>query len=270
MSQSATFQHRQPTHLRILSRPEWVETIVLTLKQRALESGACDAHAANRLVVALTEAITNAIVHGNFGLSSELKEEPGAFKRALDEKIDDLDSVSRLVDIRMDFESDRCVWTVTDQGSGFDFEHVLEQLDSDDPQVMLSSGRGVAIMRAFVDEVSWEDGGRRIRLAIDLGERANKRSCSRKRYTAPVAVCIDSDSRKTIPGIARDLSQSGIAFVAEEMVPVGTRVDLLLDTRQKDSASVRGCVVRCCPLAGEFFDVAVQFDEPLDEELKQM
>lgn len=265
MSQSATYVHRQPTHLRILSRPEWVETIVLTLKKRAMESGACDVHTANRLVVALTEAITNAIVHGNFGLDSSLKEEPGAFKRALDEKMDDLESVSRLVDIRMDFEPGRCVWTVTDQGTGFDVNGLLKRLDSDDPQIVLSSGRGVSIMRAFVDEVSWEDGGRRVRLAIDLGEREDHRQSTRRRYTAPVAVRIGNGGCDPRAGIARDLSRTGIAFVTEYEIPVGVNVEVTLDTRRRDSNVISGRTVRCGYLAGDFHDIAVQFDEPLSE-----
>lgn len=266
MSQSATFKHRQPTHLRILSRPEWVETIVMTLRKRAIESGACDEHSANRIVVALTEAITNAIVHGNFGLSSALKEQPTEFKRALDDKLNDLESVSRLVDIRMDFEPGRCVWTVSDQGKGFDFRALLDRLDNDDdPDAFLSSGRGVAIMRAFVDEISWEDGGRRVRLAIDLGEREDHRMSPRRKYTAPVSIRVGNAGSAPRTGIARDLSCTGIAIVTESEIPVGANVELTLDVRREDSPVVTGKIVRCAGLAGEFHDVAVHFDEPLAE-----
>src|SRR5688500_2996543 len=72
--------------LRLPTRLELVGKTVEFLRERATSCGVCDGRADN-LVMALHEALTNAIVHGNLGISSELKEFPGgAFAKALAER----------------------------------------------------------------------------------------------------------------------------------------------------------------------------------------
>src|SRR5687767_5731704 len=78
------------TRLSIPSRPELVPAVVELLREKARLCGACQETRANKLVLALHEALTNAIVHGNLELSSELKErEDDAFARALAERAAD-------------------------------------------------------------------------------------------------------------------------------------------------------------------------------------
>lgn len=246
-------------HLRILSRPEWVEPVVMFIKHRAAAMGITDADQLNRLVVAMTEAISNAIIHGNFGLPSSLKEEPAAFGKALAEKSADPAAVSRVVDIRVERCEDRCVWTVTDQGEGFDVKAMLQELEMDKPDAdFVASGRGVAIMRAFVDEVAWGDGGRQIRLSINVGAASNQRRSVRKKYTAAVALQADGSS-KPIECIARDLSQHGIGIVAPIPFEQGSTVTITLNLRHPSQRLVRGRVVRCRMLSGDYHDVAIEF-----------
>src|SRR5207249_2743985 len=72
------------TRLRIPSRPEWVPAAVELLREKARLCGACHETRAGKLVLALHEALTNAIVHGNLEVSSELKErDDDAFARTL-------------------------------------------------------------------------------------------------------------------------------------------------------------------------------------------
>src|SRR5205085_7136906 len=75
------------TRLRIPSRPECIPAFVELLKEKARLCGACHESRAGKLVLALHEALANAIVHGNLALSSELKErDDDAFARTLAER----------------------------------------------------------------------------------------------------------------------------------------------------------------------------------------
>src|SRR5262249_55510978 len=132
------------SHLVIPSLPNWIEPTVEYLRQKAVLCGACQESRSGKLLIALHEAVTNAVVHGNLGVSSELKEQGNtAFAEALAQRAADPAYAERVVDILVEFEADVCRWIITDQGNGFDIERVLARCMSDDPEVLLSSGRGI-------------------------------------------------------------------------------------------------------------------------------
>lgn len=79
---------------------------------------------------AALEAVTNAIEHGNEMVS----ERPV------------------LISIQVDSES---FWfQVSDQGKGFDFEHLKNPLDPEN--LLKTRGRGIFIMKAFMDSVDFD------------------------------------------------------------------------------------------------------------------
>lgn len=92
------------------------------------------------LVVAVTEAITNAIEHAHAG-RSELP-----------------------IQLEVRWETGRLRVSVQDQGAGFDPEHLP---DPTRPENLLHpGGRGVFLMRTLMDEVHFFDGGRRVELIL--------------------------------------------------------------------------------------------------------
>src|SRR5207249_1986778 len=120
-----------------------------------------------KLLIALHEAISNAIIHGNLELSSDLKEQgDSAFAEALAQRSADPALAGRKVDIVVDFDGEAYRWVITDQGRGFDVEKVLARCLSDDPEVMLASGRGILMMKSFLDDVKFEMGGRRVIMSL--------------------------------------------------------------------------------------------------------
>src|SRR5262249_38924935 len=146
------------------------------LKTRAVLCGACQETRAGKLMIALHEALSNAVVHGNLELASALKERgDDSFARELATRAGDARLAERIVDVVVDYDGDRCQWIVTDEGSGFDVEAVLRRLESDDPELLLSSGRGILMMRSFLDEVRYEKGGRRCVLTLRRGSGAERR-----------------------------------------------------------------------------------------------
>src|SRR5260370_37162920 len=86
--------------LQIPSALQLIEPTVEFLKDRALRSGVCEETRAQKLELALHEALTNSVVHGNLELSSNLKEEDNdAFARPLAEPRPDPAHNSRTVTI---------------------------------------------------------------------------------------------------------------------------------------------------------------------------
>lgn len=94
------------------------------------------------ILIALTEAVNNAIHHGN----------------ALDP--------AKTVTLGYEVRDGRIVFLVKDEGPGFDFEHLP---DPTDPQNLEKPhGRGVFLMRALADEVEFSDQGATVALAFSM------------------------------------------------------------------------------------------------------
>jgi Histidine kinase-like ATPase domain/PilZ domain len=163
-------------HLIVPSLPSWIEPTVEYLKQRALLCGACQPTRAGKLVVALHEALSNSLLHGNLELSSELKEQgPNHFAETLARRANDPLLAGRLVDIVGHFDGDVCQWTFTDQGNGFDVDAVLTRCLNSDATELLSSGRGILMMKSFLDDVRYELGGRRVVMSLRRRSGEEKR-----------------------------------------------------------------------------------------------
>ncbi len=208
----------EQTRLQVPSLPEWINPTVEFLRQKATLCGACQPTRANKLLLALHEALTNAVVHGNLEIASELKEHGDAFATALAQRSADPHYAGRAVRVDVDYDGQRCTWAITDEGQGFDFERYLSREMPDETEVWLSSGRGILLMRAFLDEVRYEAGGRRAVLALDRSSGAERREHPRQplRQRVRVAPIRDDgtvDWEAAHEAVSHDLSESGIAVL---------------------------------------------------------
>lgn len=124
--------------------PAKAENIALAEK---LIDEACSRHHVHEnlygnILIALTEAVNNAIHHGN-GLDP-----------------------SKRVTLGYEARDNQLVFVVSDQGPGFDHEHLP---DPTDPQnIEKPHGRGVFLMKALADEVEFADHGATVALAFSL------------------------------------------------------------------------------------------------------
>ncbi len=117
-----------------------------------------------RVGVGIHEALVNAIVHGNLGVSSDLKEgrweeyhEAIAVRQRTPPYRDRRVVVIMRAERRRSFDIQ-----ITDQGQGFD---VSKLPDPNDPAVWdKSSGRGLILIRSFFDEMAHSPSGNEIRL----------------------------------------------------------------------------------------------------------
>ena len=153
--------------LDIPSDFEWINRTVSYLVQHVADMPWGDEINGNRIALPLHEALTNSIVHGNLEVSSDLKESEEAerFAEALAVRSSQTKYSSRRVQIVVEYNEHRVAWTITDEGKGFDIAKVLKHAESEEPS-MLCSGRGVIMMKAFMDDVQYELGGRQCRMVL--------------------------------------------------------------------------------------------------------
>jgi len=218
----------EQTRLRMPSRTDWIDPMVEFLKQKAILCGACQESRASKLLIALHEALSNSVVHGNLELSSDLKEQgDDAFAAALAQRSADPLYSSRMVEIVTTFDGDSYSWTFTDQGKGFRFEQVLGKVMATE-QGLGASGRGLLIMQAFLDEVRFELGGRRAILTLRRQSGSEKRLHARMPLQTRVRVIPLRPEERVdwstgYDAVARNFSQGGVTIV-QHQPPVSERV----------------------------------------------
>lgn len=100
-----------------------------------------DEHYGN-ILVALTEAVSNAIYHGN-------QLDPNKF-----------------VEFYYESKNGMLCFTVADEGNGYDPDAVPDPTDPNN--IELPNGRGVFLMRKLSDGIHFHDNGRRIELQFRL------------------------------------------------------------------------------------------------------
>ncbi len=83
------------------------------------------------LELGLSEIIINAIEHGNLGISFDEKCEAltsgmEALAHLRDSRQENPDLARRQVRIESAFDGESIIWTITDEGNGFDFKKLLD------------------------------------------------------------------------------------------------------------------------------------------------
>ncbi|MBJ42000.1 MAG: hypothetical protein CMJ80_01665 [Planctomycetaceae bacterium] len=111
--------------------------------------------------MALTEALANAIDHGNLELDSTLREETNSSYRELGaRRSQEPLYANRRVKVTAYLSSVEIKLVIQDQGPGFDPSKLP---DPTDPENLLkASGRGIMLIKTFMDEVTFSPKGNEI------------------------------------------------------------------------------------------------------------
>jgi CheY-like chemotaxis protein/anti-sigma regulatory factor (Ser/Thr protein kinase) len=137
--------------------------LISYLQECLANLGALDEAERTRIGVALEEALVNAAEHGNLELDSALR---SSDRRAYVELADQRRACEPYCDRRVYVEAhlsrSEARFVVRDEGSGFDPGTLP---DPRDPENLLKvSGRGVLIMRTFMDDVRFNPDGNEVTL----------------------------------------------------------------------------------------------------------
>jgi CheY-like chemotaxis protein/anti-sigma regulatory factor (Ser/Thr protein kinase) len=140
-----------------------VPVLVLHLQQFLRSVRHCDETELVRVSVALSEALQNAMLHGNLELDSSLREEGhDAFYREAERRRACQPYAGRKV-LLTAFESpEEARYVVRDEGSGFDVGRVLQLGPTDPEHLTRLSGRGLFLIRTFMSEVHFNSSGNEI------------------------------------------------------------------------------------------------------------
>jgi anti-sigma regulatory factor (Ser/Thr protein kinase) len=134
--------------------------------------GVCDDADRLRLAIALEEALTNALFHGNLELTSELRDNDAeAYAAEVARRRTTSPFADRRVYVDSRLTRDQALFVVRDQGPGFDPAKLPNPLD---PECFdKAGGRGILLMRTFMDEVSFSAAGNEVTLMKRRGAGGN-------------------------------------------------------------------------------------------------
>ena len=138
-----------------------VPHLVTLLIEHCDRFGLIDDRDRMRIQVALEEALLNAIIHGNLEVSSRLREMEGdVFELAISERKQLEPFRSRMVTLIAEYTHAGARFVIRDEGPGFDVETVRNPTEDD--AIALASGRGILLMRSFMDSIDYNDKGNEV------------------------------------------------------------------------------------------------------------
>ncbi|MDB5114655.1 MAG: ATP-binding protein [Mucilaginibacter sp.] len=134
----------QTTDLYTLQLPSTRESV--TLLENLIEEIADKYHIGEdtfaNMMTCLNEAVINAIVHGN-------KSDP-----------------NKKVIVNAEVDSKRTVWTITDEGKGFDYVHLPDPTAAENLEKL--TGRGVFIIMHLADQCVFNTAGNEVELLFKI------------------------------------------------------------------------------------------------------
>jgi len=119
--------------LHIASRMEGITEVEGLINDICEEFGVEETHY-GEILIAMTEAVNNAIVHGN--------------------KLDN----NKMVDVQVLVEGTELQFRIADEGPGFDYENIPDPTSPEN--IEKPNGRGVFLMRQLADQCTFEELGR--------------------------------------------------------------------------------------------------------------
>ncbi|MFN8572657.1 MAG: ATP-binding protein [Gemmatimonadaceae bacterium] len=133
---------RFPIDVTIPSNVRYIEHVVGVIIRRCAEQRVAARHCSLNVPVALTEALSNAMLYGN--------------------RADE----SKSVRLRATLDEEQVIFEVADQGLGFDLDACTND-PTLDGNVEREDGRGLYLMRCLMDRVErFTDGGNVVRLTL--------------------------------------------------------------------------------------------------------
>lgn len=145
------------------NEPGMLTSLVAELQAHLQEMGLFSEGDRLRVGVALEEALLNAAYHGNLEVDSELREHDFAmYYETARQRAKAVPYRDRRVMVHVELTSDGATYRIHDQGRGFDPKSLP---DPTDPRNLeRSSGRGLLLMRTFMDRVEYNATGNEVTL----------------------------------------------------------------------------------------------------------
>ena len=162
-SRREVLQHLDGADLRfdLPSDPSLVHPLAAFLQDNLTQLDFGSEAVRTQIGIALMEALDNAIVHGNLEVESDLRRQS---RQLYQERIAERRAAepfgSRRLRLEVERDSDAVEFRIEDEGPGFDLSHLPDPVS---PENLLNVyGRGILLMRTFMDDVRYEGRGNRL------------------------------------------------------------------------------------------------------------
>ncbi len=150
--------------------PQLIPPLVDLLQQMLMGMQYCDTSTRMHVGVALEESLLNAMLHGNLELSHLQVQETrdqlrqGTSFAHVEARRKTEPFSDRMTYVRAEIAPDTATFVIRDQGNGFDTSMVPER--GDPSTIERDDGRGLVLMRNFMDEVKFNDAGNEVTLVL--------------------------------------------------------------------------------------------------------
>jgi anti-sigma regulatory factor (Ser/Thr protein kinase) len=135
-----------------------IHPLVTYLQDRVSHLEVCDESDRTRIGVALEEAVANALYHGNLQVGSELRgEDDEAYHAMIVERRGQPPYRDRRIHVDVKISRNEATFVIRDEGPGFDPASLPDPTDPENLEK--ASGRGLLLIRTFMDEVHHNDTG---------------------------------------------------------------------------------------------------------------
>ena len=148
-------------HFLLDNDPSLIPPLIGYLQENITRMRLCDEIGRIRVSIALQEALLNAIQHGNLEVTSELKEkdEP-AFHALIEQRRGEKPYRTRRIHVIARESPGEATYVVRDEGPGFDPSKLPDPTDP--ANLDRVSGRGLLLIRTFMDKVTHNETGNQI------------------------------------------------------------------------------------------------------------
>jgi CheY-like chemotaxis protein/anti-sigma regulatory factor (Ser/Thr protein kinase) len=146
---------------RLPNRVAHIPPLIGHLQENLTRMKVCDENGLIRVAVALREALSNAMLHGNLEVGSELRErDETSYYALMEQRLNEEPYDDRYVHVTAKESHTEAVYVIRDEGRGF---NPADLPDPTDPaNLEKTSGRGLLLIRTFMDEVRHNKAGNEI------------------------------------------------------------------------------------------------------------
>lgn len=149
------------------TRLEWVNPITVRLISVFTSLGICNEETRFNVALGLVEILTNAIEHGNLGITGSEKvklkaQGENAYQMEVQRRIELPESGNRRVRVHATCDREHATIQISDDGNGFEFDNLPDPTDPEN--LFKPSGRGILLARTFLDRVDYEGRGNSVTL----------------------------------------------------------------------------------------------------------
>jgi len=157
------------SHFQLDNDPALIPPLIGYLKDSRFRICGSDETGLVRITLALREAVMNAMQHGNLELSSELREsDERQYHQLAAERKSAKPYADRRVAVSACDTPEKSTYVIRDEGPGFDPSKLPDPLDPENMDKV--SGRGLLLIRTFMDEVKHNAKGNEITMVKRAGE----------------------------------------------------------------------------------------------------